>query len=77
MEDKKWIHPAFKWRKERLEELLKMIKEEGNAKIDELTAKLSVNYGLSDRKVKEYLKNLETEGKIKIDWLNGTVEATT
>jgi DeoR/GlpR family transcriptional regulator of sugar metabolism len=75
-ENKKWMHPAFRWRKERIEELLNMIKKEGNAKIDELVAKLSLNYGLSERKVKEYLKTLEAEGKIKVDWFNGTATAT-
>ena len=71
--ENEWKNPARLWRRERIEELFTIIKKEGNAKIDELVAKLSINYGLSERKVKEYLKVLETEGKIKINWLDGTV----
>jgi len=73
--DETWANPAIRWRKERIQELLTMIQQEENAKIDELVAKFSIEHGLSDRKVKEYLKVLETEGKVQVDWFNGTVKA--
>lgn len=72
----KWKNPAIRWRKERLQELLDLIREKENASISELVAKMSIAYGLSDRKIKEYLKVLEAEGKVIIDWFNGTVSPT-
>jgi DeoR/GlpR family transcriptional regulator of sugar metabolism len=68
-----WKNPARLWRQQRLQELLDMIKEHKNARISEIIAKLSLEYGLSERKVKEYLRVLEAEGKIVIDWLDGVV----
>jgi DeoR/GlpR family transcriptional regulator of sugar metabolism len=69
-----WKNPARLWRQQRLQELLDMIREHKNAKISEIVAKLSLEYGLSERKVKEYLKVLEAEGKIAVNWFDDVVQ---
>jgi predicted ArsR family transcriptional regulator len=72
--EKEWKNPARLWRQERLKELLTIIQQHKNTKISEIVAKLSIEYGLSERKVKEYLKVLEAEDKIVVDWFNDVVQ---
>jgi len=72
--ERKWDNPARLWRQERLKELLAIIQERKNVKVSEIVAKLSLEHGLSERKVKEYLKVLEAEGKIVVDWFSDTVQ---
>jgi len=72
---KEYNNPAIKWRQERLQELLSLIKKSKSTNVDRLVAKLSLQYGLSRRKVIEYLRVLETAGKIQVDWYAGTVNS--
>lgn len=59
--------PTPKFRKERLDEILKVVRE--NKKVDARTlfANMSIQYGISRRRFKEYVQTLEEAGLIIYD----------
>jgi len=68
------LHPTVKERLERMNDLLKIVKENGGTiTIDKLSGLMGLKYGLSERKIKEYIRQLESVGKLTVDWLGGIV----
>lgn len=68
-------NPFVKWRKERIEAVLKFIKEKNPASLSEVIGHFGLEYGITEKTIMGYLNLLEGANKIKIDHTGNTVTA--
>lgn len=67
-EEKKEVsNPFIRMRNERINMLLKMIKQNPDTPLDDLISQMSLQTGVTRRKIREYLRVLIETGKVEIE----------